>query len=146
MLLRGSRSEPLEQVVRVRGARDVPFDASDLAGEHSALLYPGDRAEVLQPDARIERLVVPDGNWSQTRRMVRRDPTLAAMRQVMLPPGQVGAYPLRKRCAEGQICTLEAIARALGRLGEAETQRALEAVLEAAVEGWQRRRGVVPGG
>ncbi len=81
-------------------------------------------------------LLVPDGSWPQTRRMVRRIPALAAAPRARLsgaPPSRYGG--LRRAQRPGQLSTLEAIAHALGELGEAEVARRLLELFDAFVAG-----------
>lgn len=100
------------------------------------LLYPLPGARILTPaDALGEPpvLLVPDGNWSQTRRMARRDEEASRAEPVALPPGPPSRYGLRRSPREGTVSTLEAVARALGLLEGAEVERALMAALDAFV-------------
>ncbi|MEO7328399.1 MAG: DTW domain-containing protein, partial [Minicystis sp.] len=82
-------------------------------------------------------LLVPDGTWSQTRKLCKREPLFAEAEaeseSVALPPVPAGRYDLRRNAPEGTVCTLEAIARALGVLEGAEGA-AIEAQLLAALD------------
>jgi DTW domain-containing protein YfiP len=84
-------------------------------------------------DARPLVLVVPDGSWSQARKIARRDPLAQGAEHVTLPPGAPSRYGLRRSPRAGGLCTLEAIARALGILEGGEVEPALLAVLETFV-------------
>lgn len=107
--------------VRVRGDRLKPFTARDLLGPEvrPLLLYPGDDAVPLTPafaaaDPRPVTLIVPDGNWRQARKVLFREPELAALPQVLLPEGEPTRYALRRhRRGAESLSTLEAVARAL---------------------------------
>lgn len=77
-------------------------------GAPELALDPGDRRPVT--------LVVPDGTWRSTRRMVARESALATLPRVTLPPGAPTRYRLRTHPNEHCLATLESIARALGIL------------------------------
>lgn len=107
----------------VRGAADAEqsrqaeaaLDAVD--PDVALLLFPRQDArplaEVLAelPPERRE-LIVPDGTWSQTRRLVRRHPALQRLRAVVLDASTT-EYLLRRGTVPGHLCTLEAVAAAL---------------------------------
>jgi DTW domain-containing protein YfiP len=74
---------------------------------------------------RPELLLVPDGIWSQARRMVRRDFAQAGIECVSLAPAQLHSeYDLRRRSG-GQLCTFEAVAHALAAFGAEDVRDAL---------------------
>lgn len=107
--------------VRVRGQLGAPPRAPLAAGRR-LVLYPDGATRTLQPsDAAADLvLVVPDGNWSQARRMLNRDPDLLGAEIVTLPPGSPSRYSLRRSPRAATLCTFEALARAIGILeGEA---------------------------
>lgn len=114
-------------------------------------LAPSSRALVLHPDARrtIAKsdaspdtvLIVPDGTWSQSRRMMARDPALIQAERVRLPEGPDSIYLLRKAPHEGHLCTLEAVARALAVLEGPEVEARLMALLRAMVTSAMKTRG-----
>lgn len=102
--------------VRLRGALDA---APEAAPEGRRLvLFPADDARPLRGDDASDDLVlvVPDGTWAQTRRIVRRDPAARGAEIVALPTLCESCYGLRRSVREGAVCTLEAVAAALGVL------------------------------
>lgn len=118
------------------------------AGRTSLLLYPSSHAQELTPDfARTlpspVNLIVPDGSWSQTRKFVRREHSLAGIPQVKLPSGPPSEYRLRIQPRETGLCTLEAIARSLGILESCEFQQQLETLLRVMVERTLWSRGMI---
>lgn len=132
--------------IAVRGLKDVPCDLGELNPATSAVLFPTDDAELISEcDTPIETLIVPDGSWAQTRRMVRRQPPLPELRAVRLPPGPASIYALRNAASRDHLCTLEAIARAL-RVLEAErgpaVEEALLKIVESCVAAGMVRRGM----
>jgi DTW domain-containing protein YfiP len=134
--------------IRLRGRRGKPFIAEGLCDpeRRSLVLFPSDDAEVLTPeliarDPRPVTLVVPDGNWRQAARAVRREPALSGLPRVVLPRLGKTRYRLREEHHEDGLATYEAIARALGILEGSELQRALEGLFEAMVEATLATRG-----
>ncbi|MCX7123298.1 MAG: DTW domain-containing protein, partial [Gammaproteobacteria bacterium] len=110
------------------------------------VLYPSDDAQLLTPEfvrtlPRPMTLVVPDGNWRQTYKMRRRDPTMAALRPVKLVPGAPSQYRVRRETKTGGLATIEAIARALGLLEGPEVQVALETLMDIMVSRTMSSRG-----
>ncbi|MGE0606662.1 MAG: tRNA-uridine aminocarboxypropyltransferase [Pirellulales bacterium] len=136
--------------IRIRGRKDQPMSCGGLArpGQQAVLLYPSHRAVELNADfaARLDgpaALVVPDGSWAQTRQMVRREPVLAELPHVKLPPGPPSEYRLRLQPSSNSLCTLEAIARALGILENPAAQAQLEQLLRVLVERTLWARGML---
>lgn len=121
--------------LRVRGEREDEPRAPLPAGR-KVVLFPSEGARELGPDDRAEPLVllVPDGSWSQARKAVRRDAALAGVETVTLPPGAPTRYRLRRNPRERGLCTLEAIARALGILEDPAVEARMLAVLERFVD------------
>jgi DTW domain-containing protein YfiP len=111
--------------VRVRGA--LPPDTRPLATGRAAVLFPEPGAPSVSELASEQAftLVVPDGSWSQARKLVRRDPSLAALPIVSLSAPEPTQYSLRRNGREGGLCTLEAIALALGALEGPGVEEAL---------------------
>ena len=101
------------------------------------VLYPGVGArELTASDAADDLiLVVPDGTWTQAGRVARRDPAAVGAEQVRLPGTHASRYTLRRGAREGGVCTLEALALALGILEGAR----VEAHLLAVFDEFQRR-------
>jgi DTW domain-containing protein YfiP len=125
----------------IHGLKDERLSSERLhvAGSTSLLLYPSPFATELSADflsklAGPVCLVVPDANWRQTTKFVRREPALAGIPHVKLPPGPPTEYRLRAQRHESGVCTLEAIARAIGLLESPEAQKQLELILRIMVE------------
>lgn len=146
----------LSRAVRLRGER---FDAA-LARPGDVLLYPGHQADNadnadeadeaaapravagLQPavaDAR--RLILLDGNWRQSRRLLATHPWLGALPRWSLPQ-QPSRYAIRRAHRPGQLSTFEAGLHALALLeGDGERFAPLWAAFEAFVQAGLARRG-----
>jgi DTW domain-containing protein YfiP len=119
--------------LHVRGAGgEEPAPETLVARAGAALLFPGaGRPEPLP--AGVRHLIVPDGTWSQARRIERRWFAAHGLPRVALCGPWPSMYGLR-RAPEG-LCTFEAVALALGLLHD----RALaERLLERFAE-WARR-------
>jgi DTW domain-containing protein YfiP len=98
--------------------RGETFDAA-LAGPGTALLYPGEATAPLPAD--LTQLVLLDGNWRQSRRLLAANPWLDDLPRVSLPllPSR---YAIRRAHRPGQLSTLEAGLHALALL-EGEPER-----------------------
>ncbi len=94
----------------------------------AALLYPGDGAvDVLAtPPTTPITLVVIDGTWAQTRKLLRVNPALAALPRVAFTPSAPSDYRIRKEPHAECVSTIEALVYVLGALeGDAERFRPL---------------------
>lgn len=118
--------------VRLRGERAAaPRPA--LPEGRRLLLFPAHGARLLSRSDAAEGalvLLVPDGNWKQASRMLHRDEDVKEAQIVALPPGPPSRYRLRRGSCEESLCTLEAIARALGILEGPEIERELMRALD----------------
>jgi DTW domain-containing protein YfiP len=97
-------------------------------GRASVLLYPenGSRVDTSTAAARGDgalgpsRLVVIDGTWRKSVRMLKSNPLLEALPRHSLRPERGTRYAaLRKARRPGQLSTLEAVCAALGALEDA---------------------------
>lgn len=127
-------------VLLARGDQDRPYDLTDhlLPNRPSIVLFPADGAEQLSADSLIPfekplNLIVPDGNWRQTSKMIRRDPCMALLPRMTLPLGSPSAYKIRTERKTAGLATIEAIARALGIIEGCAVQVALERLLAVKV-------------
>jgi DTW domain-containing protein YfiP len=108
------------------GGRETPADlASHVpAGATPIVLFPGRGARTLTPELVATlpsplALIVPDGNWKQAGRMVKRLPLLANAMKVSLPTRAFEGSALRRN-RPGRMSTYEAVTQMLGVLeGEA---------------------------
>ena len=137
--------------LRVHGRKDDRMSTSGLsvAGRPSLLLYPSANAVELTPEFVSKlpgpaNLLVPDSSWRQAQRFVRREPALLGIPHVTLPHGPPSEYRLRHQPNDKSLCTLEAIARALGLLESPEAQSRLENLLNIMVERTLWSRGMLP--
>jgi DTW domain-containing protein YfiP len=85
---------------------------------HQLYLYPHEDSEVLTKELvhSIEKpiqLIVPDASWKQARKIRKRE-KLDHLQTVRLPLEIKGNYTLRNSGDENSLCTIEAIAYALG--------------------------------
>lgn len=137
----------LQHATQLRGE---VFDAS-VAAPGAALVYPADPpgsgAGNADPDAHAEsavpavtQLILLDGSWRQSRRLMAGNPWLAALPRFSLPV-QPSRYTIRRAHRPGQLSTCEAGLLALAHLeGEASRWAPLWAALDrfVALE-WARR-------
>ena len=127
--------------IQVHGRKDERLSASDFheEGRIPLLLYPSGHATELTPEfvaslSAPVTLIVPDANWRQTHKFVRREPSLVGIRHVRIPAGPPSEYRLRVQRHESGVCTLEAVARAIGVLESRDAQAKLELLLRVMVE------------
>lgn len=139
--------------VRIHGRREERLSSDGLVqpGRPSLLLYPSSGAIELTADfaSRLSgpvNLIVPDASWRQTKKFVRREPSLLGIPHVRLPPGLPSEYRLRAQRKDQDLCTLEAIARAIGILECREAQAGLETLLRVLVERTLWSRGMLAAG
>lgn len=142
------KSLPNSDII-VHGRKDERLSANSLheSGRVPLLLYPSSHATELSAEfiATLPgpvTLIVPDANWRQTQKFVRREPALAGIPHVRIPAGPPTEYHLRVQRHESGVCTLEAIARALGIIESPDAQAKLELLLRVMVERtlWSRGR------
>lgn len=120
-----------------------PVDEAAISRPGSWVLFPA--SEPTPREGPLpRRLVVLDASWSQARRMLQRVPALRALPRLSLAP-PVGRGRLRRPTRPQGMSTLEAMARALEWMGQAEAARRLEAVMALAVARQARLRGHAPG-
>lgn len=102
------------------------------AGATPIVLFPGRGARTLTPELVAAlpsppALVVPDGNWKQAGRMVKRLPLLDGAVKVSLPTRAFTGAALRRNRPGHRMSTYEAVAQALGVLeGEAVAGQLLD--------------------
>jgi len=139
--------------LRIHGRRDDRMSLTGLVqpGRPSFLLYPSSRALELTPEFVSQlpgpvNLIVPDASWRQTKKFVRREPRLVGIPHVRLPPGPPSEYRLRAQRDDQNLCTLEAIARAIGILESRTAQAGLETLLRVLVERTLWARGMLAAG
>jgi DTW domain-containing protein len=116
-----------EATVLCHGASATPTDPAAHVPTRGTpiVLFPGHEARPLTPELvaslpSLAALVVPDGNWRQASRMVKRLPLLAGAVKVALPDRSFTGMAVRRNQEEHHMATYEAVAQALGILeGEA---------------------------
>lgn len=104
----------------------------------AALLYPGEGAVdvVRSPPGRPVTLIVVDGTWSQTKKLVRHNPKLASLPRYAFTPEAPSEYRIRREPDEAFVSTIEALAIVLGALeGDPERFQAMLRPFRAMVDG-----------
>ncbi len=103
----------------------------------AVLLYPGEGAidVVKNPPRGPVTLVVVDGTWSQAKKIVKSDPTLARLPRYAFTPEQPSEYRIRREPSVECVSTIEALMQVLGVLeGDTERFRALLLPFRAMVD------------
>lgn len=103
-------------------------------GHHHLYLYPHEDSEVLTKELvdsidKPIQLIVPDASWKQARKIRRRE-NLDELQTVRLPLEIKGNYTLRNSGKENSLCTIEAIAYALGIIESKDIQDSLINIFE----------------
>jgi DTW domain-containing protein YfiP len=129
-----------QSTLHVRGQQGLVDPAELVARPDSAVLFPGGPERRPLPQ-QLRHLIVPDGTWSQARRIERRWFAAHALPRVELDPGLPSAYVLR-RGGRG-LCTFEAIAIAIGLTKDPALARVL---LQRFAEWARRARWLKAGG
>ena len=105
----------------------APFEPDAAANDvkHSILLYPQTTAdtaappplapEVLRDPSRL-RLIVLDGTWRKSRKLLHLNPLLQQLPRLSLIEVPLSRYLIRKAHRANQLSTLESTCRALGQL------------------------------
>jgi len=126
-------------VIRGESGRSLQESEMNQPGTDAYVLFPSADAIEITPEwvdtfKRPAHLIVPDGNWNQAKKVLKREPTLAGAQPVKLPPGPPSRYRLREAPREEAVCTMEAIARALAIFEGKERGPEVEAHLMAAFD------------
>ena len=136
----------LAELALPNAERHVGVDFSDsprvgeLIGDESAppiLLYPGPGARDLakDPPEGPVTLIVLDGTWWQSRKLLKTNPALASLPRYAFEPTEPSRYRIRREPEAHCVSTIEAIAHALTHLeGETTGIRALLKPFDAMVE------------
>ena len=96
------------------------------------LLFPSDKQdnEIRTPQSTVDTLLLLDGTWRKTRRMIYENPWLSSLPRLSLDITAANSnYRIRKAEKPGQLSTLEAACQAINQLeGKAElTQPVIQA-------------------
>ncbi len=126
---------------RVRGERGQALDTHDFEdpARRTLLLFPTEDArvlssELLAEDPRPVRLIVPDATWKQASRLARKVDALKSAERVVLPPGQVSQYRLRRHARPDALCTYEAVVEALCIIDDPALREPLEQLFRVFVD------------
>jgi len=104
----------------------------------AVLLYPGAKAmDVVATPPRVPvTLIVVDGTWSNTKKVLRENPELAALARYALAPTSPSEYRIRSEPKAGYVSTIEAVAQVLAAWEpDGERFQALLRPFRAMVEG-----------
>ncbi len=126
-----------ERVVGVELERDPRFLAAISDPSAPAIvLSPGPSAIDLHahPPEGPVTLIVVDGTWSQARKLLRVNPSLAALPRYAFRPAKPGNYRIRREPAEHCVSTIEATVAALSCLEDVPDLQQVLSVFDAMVE------------
>jgi len=132
------RSLGAQRIVGVELENDPAFVAAISDPNAPAiLLSPGESAIDLatDPPKGPVTLVVVDGTWSQAKKLLRVNPTLARLPRYAFQPSRPSNYRIRREPAEHCVSTIEATVEALGCLeGESDALKQVLAAFDAMVD------------
>lgn len=118
----------------IRGKMNEKFDPAPVLNKpgRTLFLYPHEDALELNDDFLAKypgpyHLIIPDGSWTQARKVRQREAGFSEIMAVKLPPGILSEYGLRKAEHAEWVCTYEAMAHALGILESKEIPERLMA-------------------
>ncbi len=107
----------------IRGRMNDTFVADPILARsgRALFLFPDENsvelnAEFVSQNPGPYHLIVPDGSWTQAKRVKKREERFDSVPTVRLPAGIVGEYKLRKAPQPEWVSTYEAVAYALGIL------------------------------
>lgn len=137
------------------GALDTRFEGVELSQDEATyVLYPEPSASALTPEFVTQQLsvskkkihlIVPDGSWTQAKRIAHHNPHLRGIPRLQLQGLAPSDYQLRRNGRTGGVCTLEAVAHALGIIEGERTMNELLAnfyiMRDSVLSGRSRRRG-----
>ena len=122
------------------GVEQLDFEAVAPAG--TWLLYP-DGEEPPPSSDRPSRMLVLDGNWTQTRRMLHRLPELRRLPRLSLSPAKPDRLRMRQQRDPAGMSTLEAIAQAVSQLEGPQKGALLDLLHDGMTERVMRARGLI---
>lgn len=120
----------IQRLIWQRTAPDPVLQHLCLRGE-AVLLYPG--AEMLDSahvPTEPQHVVLLDGTWQESAKMLRQSPYLQQAPRLSLPP-QPSRYQLRANQRPGSLCTLESLAGLLRQLHQPAQAAQLQLALQA---------------
>jgi len=108
-------------------------------------LFPDEDAKELTPEFlesfnKPINLIVPDGTWRQAKKIHAREKAISHIQKVKVTNCPKTIYPLRKQKYEYGLCTLEAIAYALGVIENNAVQEKLLVHLKMMIEAHTKYR------
>ncbi len=114
---------PNKAEIFIRGRVNDTFVADPILARpgRALFLFPDEHsvelnAEFVEKNPGPYHLIVPDGSWTQAKRVKKREEKFDTVPTVRLPPGIIGEYKLRKAPQPEWVSTYEAVAYALGIL------------------------------
>lgn len=119
-----------------------PLNFAAVAPEGTWLLYPEREGEP-PPEGKPTRVLVLDGNWPQTRRMLHRLPELRRLPRLSLKPAKPDRLRMRKQQTDTGMSTLEAIAQAVSQLEGEDEGAQLEKLYDDITDIVMRARGLI---
>ena len=106
--------------IHLRGAKENPLDLDQVLDDRYTPLYLYPTEDAIPLDKKFLnsikgpiQLIIPDGSWSQAKKIKRRESRLNSIQAVTLPFQIESQYKLRRSPTKGHLSTFEACAYAL---------------------------------
>ena len=120
---------PHRAEIFIRGRMNDTFNPDPILARpgRALFLFPDENsvelnAEFVANNPGTYHLIVPDGSWTQAKRVKKREEKFDNVPTVRLPAGIVGEYKLRKAPQPEWVSTYEAVAYAVGILESKECE------------------------
>lgn len=120
---------PDKAEIFIRGRMNDTFNADPILARsgRALFLFPDENSVELNTEFVANNpgpyhLIVPDGSWTQAKRVKKREEKFDNVPTVRLPAGIVGEYKLRKAPQPEWVSTYEAVAYAVGILESKECE------------------------
>jgi DTW domain-containing protein len=125
--------------IQIRGERNSKVELNFSTEDYQPLLlFPSENSQDLTEEFvksfdKPIALIVPDGSWTQAKKIPRREPCLKDIPHVKIPFTSKSKYLLRTAPNETYLSTFEAIAKAIGIIESKDVETELEKVFDVMV-------------
>lgn len=111
------RNEPPSKLISAINEVDNLLVLLYPSDDESEAITTDDVSEIIKNGAKKLNIVVVDGTWQESVKIVNRSPYLKDMKRLVIKHDQQSRFRLRRNQKDGNLCTSEAIAVAMELLG-----------------------------
>ena len=126
-------------------SRTAPLDPPPPLGPEAWVLFPGEGSSLPGAVPAGATIVVPDGTWTQARKMIRTSAALCCLPRVRLPTEARARWSLREETSADGMSTLDAVCWLLAALEGPDVAAPLEQLAKAMWARTLASRGTPPG-